>query len=136
MWVWGTLPISMAMSGAFRQELESAWKQAEVCLILDTTLRLQSPKGVGIPQPTHLARPWKPSPAWGLLLPVQVNREQVFGHQVLLHHVVKHGHCVRGSQRGVGQPQDPIELRVGKDAARFLGAQAYSLLGVHDGRDL
>lgn len=60
--------------------------------ILDTTLELPCPRGVDIPQPRDLAGLWTSDPAWGQLLPVQVNREQVFGHQVLLHHIVKHGH--------------------------------------------
>lgn len=104
--------------------------------MLVTTLVLQRPQGVDTPQPTAPARMWKSSPRRVQLLPVHVNREQVLGHQVPVHHVVKHGDRVLRGKGGVGQPQDPIELGVGEDVTRFLGAQAHGLLGVHNVGDL
>lgn len=104
--------------------------------MLVTILVLKRPQGVDTPQLTAPARTWKSSPHWVQLLPVQVNREQVLGHQVSVHHVVKHGDRVLRGEGGVGQPQDPIELGVGEDITRFLGAQAHSLLVVHNVGDL
>ena len=57
-------------------------------------LELQCPREAAPPQSTVPARPQKAGPGRVQLLPVHVNREQVLGHQVPVHHVVKHGYRV------------------------------------------
>lgn len=55
-------------------------------------LESQCRREVDPPHSMVPARPWKSGPGWVQLLPVHVNREHVLGHQVPVHHVVKHGH--------------------------------------------